>query len=160
MKNKTILAIAVTMFTALSFNTNAQHDHKGGESHQHTSPHGGIVKSAGKFHIELVRTKDKDKTGELFTIYLLDEAEKPISNQGKFGVLFIQTADANSWQENLQLVGDDKFTFTYKGNGSIINAIVSIKWGDETATAKYQWNAPAPAKKEEHEHNDGHNHSH
>ncbi|OQA05498.1 MAG: hypothetical protein BWY67_02126 [Bacteroidetes bacterium ADurb.Bin397] len=158
MKKQTILAIAVAVFTAISFSANAQHDHKAGENHQHTSPHGGVVKTAGNYHIELVQTKDK--TGNVFTIYLLDTAEKTISNKGKSGVLFIQTADANSSQETLLLAGDDKFVFTYKGKGDIINAIVSIKWGEETATAKFQWKAAPPVKKEEHQHNDGHNHQH
>ncbi len=158
MNQQTIFAIAVAVFTAISFSANAQHDHKTGESHQHTSPHGGEVKSADKYHIELVRTKDK--IGNVFTIYLLDADEKTISNKGKSGVLFIQTADANSSQETLLLTGDDKFTYTYKGKGDIINAIVSIKWGEETATAKFQWNATAPVKQEERNHNDGHNHQH
>jgi hypothetical protein len=158
MKKQTILAIAVALFTAISFSANAQHDHKNGETHQHTSPHGGEVKSSGKYHIELVRTGDK--TGVMFTIYLLDAAEKTITNKGKSGVLFIQTADANSSQETLQLAGDDKFVFTYKGKGDIINAIVSIKWGDENATAKFEWKATTPVKKEEHNHNDGHDHHH
>jgi hypothetical protein len=158
MKNKTVVAIAVALFTAISFGANAQHDHQTGESHQHAAPHGGQVLSAGKFHIELVRTKDK--SGELFTIYLLDEDEKTLTNKGKAGVLFIQTADANSSQETLTLAGDDKFTFTYTGKGNIINAIVSIKWSDVNATAKFQWTAAPPMKKEEHQHNDGHNHQH
>lgn len=158
MKKQTMFSIAVALFTALSFNANAQHDHKTGESHQHTAPHGGQVLSAGKYHIELVRTKDK--TGDVFTIYLLDEAEKTLANKGKSAVLFIQTADANSSQETMQLAGDDKFTFTYKGKGDIINAIVSIKWGEENATAKFQWKAAPPVKKEEHQHDDGHNHQH
>jgi hypothetical protein len=158
MKKQTITAIAMVMFTALSFSANAQHDHKTGESHQHTAPHGGEVKSAGKYHIELVRAKDK--TGDVFTVYLLDAAEKAISNKGKSGVLFIQTADANSSQETLLLTGDDKFTFTYKGKGDIINAIVIIKSGEETSTAKFQWNAPSPVKQEDHNPSDGHNHQH
>lgn len=159
MKKQAVTTIAVAMFTALSFSAFAQHDHKSGESHQHTSPHGGQVMSAGKYHIELVRSKEK--TGEIFTIYLLDAAEKTVSIKGKTGILFIQTADANSSQETLTSIGDDKFTFTYKGNGNIINAIVSIKWGDENATAKFQLQEmKMPAKQEEHQHNDGHNHQH
>lgn len=159
MKKQTVVAIAVALFTAMSFSANAQHDHKAGESHQHSAPHGGQVVSSGKYHVELVRSRDKN--GEVFTIYLLDEAEKVIANKGKTGILFIQTADANSSQETLTPLGDDKFTFTYKGKGAIINAIVSIKWGDESATAKFQWNAPPKqAKPEEHNHNDEHNHQH
>lgn len=158
MKKQTIIAIAVAVFTALSFSANAQHEHKNGESHQHTSPHGGEVKSAGKYHIELLRTKDE--TGDVFIIYLLDTFQKTISNKGKAGVLFIQIAGANSSQETLLLAGDDKLTYTYKGKGDIINAIVSIKWGEETATAKFQWDAPAKVKQNDHNHNDGHNHQH
>lgn len=47
MKKQTVVTIAVAMFIAISFSANAQHDHKAGESHQHTAPHGGEVKSAG-----------------------------------------------------------------------------------------------------------------
>jgi hypothetical protein len=158
MKKQTILAIAMAVFTAISFSANAQHDHKTGENHQHTAPHGGEVKSDGKYHIELVRTKGK--SGDVFTIYLLDAAEKVIANKGKSAMLLIQTADANSTQETMQLSGDDKFTFTYEGKGDIINAIVTIKWGEETVTAKFQWKATSPAKMENHQHNDGHNHQH
>lgn len=159
MKKQTVVAVAVALFTAISFGANAQHDHKSGENHQHSAPHGGQVISAGKYHIELVRSKDK--TGETFTVYLLDASEKTVSNKGKTGILFIQTADANSSQETLTPVGDDKFTYTFKGKGAIISAIVSIKWGEENATAKFQWQEmKMPAKQQEHQHNDGHNHQH
>lgn len=159
MKKQTILTVVVAMFTAISFSVNAQHDNKTGENHQHSAPHGGEVKSAGKYHIELVLSKDKTST--VFTIYLLDAAEKTINNNSKSGILFIQTADASSSQENLLLAGGDKFVFTYKGKGDIINAIVNIKWGEETATAKFQFNEiKTPIKKEEHNHDDGHYHQH
>lgn len=155
---KQFIAIATALFIATSFNADAQHDNKTDQSHQHTAPHGGQVLSAGKYHIELVRTKDK--TGDVFYIYLLDQAEKTITNKGKTGVLFIQTSDANSSQETLVTGSDEKFTFTYKGKSDIINAIVSIKWGEENATAKFQWTAAPPIKKEEYQHDDGHNHQH
>jgi hypothetical protein len=158
MKKQTILVIAMAVFTSISLSANAQHDHMSGENHQHSTPSSGEIKSAGKYHIKLARAKDK--SGDVFTIYLLDSTDRIISNMGKSALLFIQTADAVAAQETMQLVGDDRFTFTYRGNGEIISAIVSIKWGEETATAKFQWKATPPVKMEEHQHNNGQGHQH
>ena len=65
------------------FNVNAQ-------DHKHGSPHGGTVKSAGDFHIEV-----SVKEGMVMA-YLLDGNEKAMANNGVTGTALLQTADGKT----------------------------------------------------------------
>jgi hypothetical protein len=160
MKTTKKIALSFALVGALT-TTQAQNDHHhvAGETHEHKAPHGGVVKTADKQHIEMV--KGMDKSGNpTFTFYLLDSEEKTLPNKGKTGVVFYQMADGMSEQVDLILNGDDKYIFTGKKDGNYINLIVSIKEGDKTASAKFEIKAMDAPKKEEH-HNDGHSgHSH
>lgn len=165
MKTK-IKAIALSLALSGSINfVNAQHDHKShdhknGENHEHKAPHGGIVKTADKQHIELVKGADK-KGNPAFTFYLLDGAEKTLANTGKTGVVMYQTADGVSDQVDLTLLGTEQFVFTGKKGTNYINLIVSIKENDKTATAKFDVKPAEMSKKEEPKSSDGHSgHNH
>lgn len=152
---KTIKKVALSLvFVSALTTVQAQHKHEVGEGHGHKAPHGGIVKTADKQHIEMVKGFDK-KGNPTFTFYLLDGEEKTILNKGKTGVVFYQMADGMSEQVDLVLNGDDKYIFTGKKDGNYINLIVSIKEGDKTATAKFEVKSEtAPQKKQES--SDGH----
>ena len=147
------VALSLVLVSALT-TAQAQHKHEGGESHSHKAPHGGIVKTADKQHIEMVKGFDK-KGNPTFTFYLLDGEEKTLPNKGKTGIVFYQMADGMSEQVDLTLNGTDKYIFIGKKNSNYINLIVSIKEGDKTATAKFELKSEtAPQKKQES--NDGH----
>lgn len=148
---KTALSLA---FIAIASISNAQHNHGSGENHAHKAPHGGVVKTADKQHIEMVRGSDK-KGNPTYTFYLLDGEEKAVSNTGKTGIVMYQTADGMSEQVDLVLSGTEQFVFTGKKGSSYINLIVSIKQADKTATAKFDVkSADTPVKEEQK--NDGH----
>ena len=149
-KSMTMIAIAIVTSTTVQ----AQHKHEAGENHEHKAPHGGIVKTADKQHIEMVRGADK-KGNQLFTFYLLDGEEKTLTNKGRTAVVMYQTSSGISEQVALTLSGDDKFVFTGAKDANYINLIVSIKEGDKSATAKFEIKpAMVPVKKQEN--NDGH----
>lgn len=152
---KTIKNVALSLVFVSALTTlQAQHKHDVGEGHDHKAPHGGIVKTADKQHIEMVKGFDK-KGNPTFTFYLLDGEEKTILNKGKTGVVFYQMADGMSEQVDLVLNGDDKYIFTGKKDGNYINLIVSIKEGDKNATAKFEVKSETvPQKKQES--SDGH----
>ena len=93
------VALSLVLVSALT-TAQAQHKHEGGESHSHKAPHGGIVKTADKQHIEMVKGFDK-KGNPTFTFYLLDGEEKTLPNKGKTGIVFYQMADGMSEQVDL-----------------------------------------------------------
>ena len=77
----------MTLMLIATFATFAQHS---GGDHRHGSPHGGTVKSAGDFHIE-VSVKDG-----MVMAYLLDGKEKAMKNTGVTGTAVIQMADGQT----------------------------------------------------------------
>lgn len=142
MKKITIL-MAVLMMT--SFASFAQHS---GGDHKHGSPHGGTVKSAGDFHIE-VTVKDG-----MVMAYLLDGKEKAMKNTGVTGTAVIQMADAKTSTINLITSGNEGFMYTLDKSKKYNKAIVTFATGGKTASASFDLMAKdKPAA-------DGHNHQH
>ena len=140
---KIIIAMTVMLFASnASF---AQH--KSGD-HKHGSPHGGTVKSAGDFHIE-VTVKD-----EKVMAYLLDAKEKPMANTGVTATAVIQMADGTT--SNITLVPGGKDAFMYKLDKAkkYNKVIVTFVSAGKTASASFDLTAkPKPAA-------DGHDHKH
>ena len=120
------------------------------QDHQHGSPHGGEVKTAGKeFHIETVV-----KGGMMF-FYLLDANEKPLNISKATANATIQTVDGKILKASLK--ASDKSKFAYKLNPAVKynKAIVTIKTGGKTASASFNLNK----KPDSHNHNEeGHKH--
>lgn len=54
-----------------------------GETHAHPSPHGGVVHTAGTYHIEAVQQ------GQLLAVYLFDGKMQPLSNRQVTGTALI-----------------------------------------------------------------------
>jgi hypothetical protein len=49
------------------------HKHKAaGEAHAHSSPHGGVVKTVGNYHAELILNTDVQDPGSRIELYLLE----------------------------------------------------------------------------------------
>ena len=109
------------------------------KDHGHGSAHGGVVKSSGDYHVEMVKSMDMSggKMADLFTFYLLDKAEKGLPNNGKTGSLMAQGEDGKTAKFDLTLSGEDKFVFNAAGK-EYSTLIVTIKDGSKTATAKFE----------------------
>ncbi len=141
---KKITILMVTMLIA-SFTTFAQHS---GGDHKHGSPHGGTVKSAGDFHIE-VSVKDG-----MVMAYLLDAKEKAMKNTGVTGTAVIQMSDGQTSTITLIPSGNEGFMYNLDKKKKYNKAIVTLTTGGKTASASFDLTA-----KEKHE-EDGHKHQH
>lgn len=135
----------MTVMLIATFTTFAQ---QSGGDHKHGSPHGGTVKTAGDFHIE-VTVKDG-----MLMAYLLDANEKAMKNTGVKGTALIQTADGLTSTNPLIPSGTEGFMYTLDKAKKYNKAIVTFTTGDKTASASFDLTAKAkPAA-------DGHNHQH
>jgi hypothetical protein len=94
------ITILMAVMLVASFTIFAQHS---GGDHKHGSPHGGTVKSAGDFHIE-VSVKDG-----MVMAYLLDGKEKAMKNTGVTGTALIQMADGQTSTITLIPNGNEGF---------------------------------------------------
>lgn len=137
------ITILMTMMLMTSFATFAQH---GGGDHKHGSPHGGTVKSAGDFHIE-VNVKDG-----MVMAYLLDAKEKTMKNTGVNATAIIQTADGQTSSIILIPSGKEGFMYILDKTKKYSKAIVNMMVNGKTASATFD----LTVKKEE----DGHKHQH
>ena len=141
---KRIAILMVGMLT-ISFATFAQH---GSGAHKHGSPHGGTVKSAGDFHIELGM-----KDGMVMA-YLLDAKEKTLKNENVKAAAVIQTADGKTLSITLIPSGNEGFMYTLDKAKKYNKAIVTFTTGGKTASASFDLTTKAkPAA-------DGHDHHH
>lgn len=98
--------------------------------HKHGSPHGGVVKSAGDYHLELLVKEGK------MTVYLLDGKEKSLSVANAKGNAILQTVDGKA--SNAVLI-NDKTAFSYNVDKSVkLNkAIISVVINGKTASASF-----------------------
>lgn len=134
----------ILMLTA-TFTTFAQHS---GADHKHGSPHGGTVKSAGAFHIE-VSVKDG-----MVMAYLLDANEKAMKNKAVTGTAVIQMADGKTSTITLTPSGNEGFMYTLDKAKKYNKAIVTFTTGGKTASASFDLMVKdKPAA-------DGHDHQH
>jgi hypothetical protein len=139
------IIIAMTVMLLTSAVTFAQHS---GGDHKHGSPHGGTVKSAGDFHIE-VNMKDG-----MVMAYLLDAKEKAMPNSGVTATAVIQMADGQTSTVTLIPNGKEGFMYTLDKAKKYNKAIVTFTTAGKTASASFDLTAKAkPAS-------DGHNHQH
>lgn len=115
-----------------------------GEAHEHKAPHGGMVKSAGKYHIELVRTD----TG--FEAYLLDEKENTLPVEGVSGRATCLTKAKHKIELDL---APEKDHMVVKTDAEALEGgtvIVALRKNGESISAKF--------KLAEHGHQDEHGH--
>ena len=127
----------------------AQHDHAAhgdkpaatpGESHAHKAPHGGMVRTAGDYHIEVVA-----KPGQL-TVYLLDGKEGVTANKGVTGSATVQTTDNKSATMTLTPAGDEHFVAKLADGATARTAVISFQVKDKTISAIFDKLAAAEAK--------------
>lgn len=138
---KTIPLFIALLFLSLA-PVLAQHQHGAGD-HKHGSPHGGMVKSAGNYHLELLQ-----KAGGL-TVYLLDANEKPMSVAGATATALLQTADGKVTTLKLAPTGPQAFSAMPDQTKAFRKAIVNVSVKGQSASASFDlagMEAVAPKK--------------
>ena len=104
--------------------------HAAGPAHPHKSAHGGIVKSAGDYHIELLERSNQ------YHIYLLDVSEKPVNIKGVTGLAILRDGDRTVHTQSLTPTFNTHFVL--KTNGIDHTAvIVNFNVNKQNITAKF-----------------------
>ena len=147
---KISLILAAALVATASFSAQAQHSHKpgaaahghkaAGETHAHRAPHGGTVRTAGQFHIELVQHSDE------VHVYLLDAKEATVATAGTTGaVTLLSTANKTS-RVALTPTGD-YFVAKMPAGAQLRTAIVSLNSNGKSLSARFEkLNAAKPGK--------------
>ncbi|WP_185816777.1 heavy metal-binding domain-containing protein [Hymenobacter metallilatus] len=139
---------AAALMLAAPLTLSAQHTHKpgaaghghnaAGETHAHSAPHGGIVRTAGKYHVELVV-----KAGQM-TVYLLDGQEKTQPTTGLTGTAMVQQGGKTT---SVALTpAADQLRGTLPAGATPTTAIITLRRGSETINARFDKLASTAAK--------------
>ena len=118
-----------------------------GDAHEHKAPHGGIVRSAGDYHLELVQ----DETG--YKVYLLDAKEKTLPVTGLSGKATCMTKDKKKTEVDLTVDGDHLVLGTDPEALEDGTVILAIRKGSESISAKFN-----PKEHDDHGHDAPHDH--
>jgi hypothetical protein len=133
------LAIA-TLVAAAPLASFAQHTHAAGESHgqmaagethAHVAPHGGVVRSASPYHMELV------PQAASLDIYLLGAKMSAVPNKGTTGSVMVQTADNKTSTVPLTPTGDDHFSAKLPTGAKVRTAIVTLNTDGKTINVRF-----------------------
>lgn len=135
------LIIAAALVAAASFSAQAQHSHKpgtaphghkaAGETHAHKSPHGGVVRTAGAYHIELVQ-----QAGAVH-VYLLDGNEATVATTGTTGSVMLLSTAGKTSTATLTRTGDHLMAQVPAGT-TVRTAIVSLKASGKSLSARFE----------------------
>ncbi|MDR6563738.1 MULTISPECIES: hypothetical protein [unclassified Arcicella] len=101
------------------------------ENHKHSSPHGGIVKSAGDYHLEI-----KTSSGMLM-VYLLDGNEKSLAIGNATANATLQTEDGQVVTLALPSNKKDGFMAMIDKNKKFHKAIITVSFNGKTANATF-----------------------
>jgi hypothetical protein len=108
----------------------APHSHRTGkETHGHRSRYGGLVRTTGPYHIEMVQQE--------LLVYLLDPQGAPIMNERTNGYAMLQTADGKTSQVPLAPV-EDHFLVAVPAGSTLRTAVVHMKASGRTLSARYE----------------------
>jgi heavy metal-binding protein len=134
-----ILLIVLMLWSVIS---NAQHNH-GNHGTAHTThikqpPHGGVIKEAGKYKIEMVAELFLKKDQLRFYLFK-GSSYKTILNEGITGVIEIKSKDGIISTESLQAKGDDFFVAQLKSSASF-QATVKLSVKGKTISAVFAHN--------------------
>lgn len=90
----------------------AQHDHSshgpGGHAEMIQPPHGGSMKTVGKYNVEMV--VDMLQAQNQMKFYLFKTNLKPLFNSEISGSVTVETKDGKSTNADLRKLGEDGFT--------------------------------------------------
>ncbi len=133
------LAIA-TLMAAAPLASFAQHTHTAGEqhaemapgeTHAHVAPHGGVVRSASPYHMELVQHPSE------LHIYLLGAKMSAVPTKGTTGTVMVQTADNKTSTVALAPAGNDHFTAKLPAGAKVRTAIVTLQADGKTINTRF-----------------------
>lgn len=146
---KMLPILAAILMLAAPLSLSAQHAHKpgatghghnaAGETHAHSAPHGGIVRTAGKYHVELAL-----QNGQM-TVYLLNGQEQTQPNKGLTGTAMVQQGGKTS-TVTLTAYGDDQLRAALPAGATPTTAIITLRRGSETINARFDKLASTSAK--------------
>ncbi|WBO86791.1 heavy metal-binding domain-containing protein [Hymenobacter yonginensis] len=139
MRISSVLASALLLATPLSIVAQhsytpgtAAHGHKAaGETHAHASPHGGTVRTAGKYHLELVQ-----QAGQL-QVYLLDDNEKTLPVTRATGTAMLLSAAGKTSSVKLLPTGNHLVAAVPAGL-TLRTAIVSLNANGSSLSARFE----------------------
>lgn len=102
-----------------------------GETHAHKSPHGGIVRTAGTYHIELVQQSNE------VHVYLLNGEEATAPIKGTTGSVTLLTTANKTSTVALTSAGDHLLAKVPAG-ATVRTAIVSLKSNGKALSARFE----------------------
>jgi hypothetical protein len=123
-----IVGLLLLAGTAVAQQANRTHAET--PAHSHKSHHGGTVKSAGDYHIELV-----EESGKL-QVYLLDNRERAIHLKGVTGLAIFRNGDVTTGTQRLTPIGDTYFEIPLKGQ-PFSAIIINFKINGQSVIAKF-----------------------
>ena len=123
-----IVGLLLLAGTAVAQQAGRTHADKAAHSHQ--AHHGGTVKSAGDYHIELV-----DEAGKL-RVYLLDIRERPVNLKGVTGLAIFRNGDVTTGTQRLTANGGTYFEIPVKGQ-PYTAIIINFKINGRSVIAKF-----------------------
>ena len=121
---------AAALFALAPLASQAQHAHADGkvdahmapgETHAHVAPHGGVVRSASPYHMELVQHANE------LHISLLAAKMAPVPNKSLAGTVMVQTTDNKTTTVTLVAGGDDHLVAKLPAGAKVRTAIVSLQ---------------------------------
>jgi hypothetical protein len=133
-----ITRVAAALFALAPLVSHAQHAEgkpeahmAAGETHAHVAPHGGVVRSASPYHMELVQ-----QANELH-IYLLAAKMAPVPNKSLSGTVMVQTTDNKTTTVTLAAGGDDHLVAKLPAGAKVRTAIVSLLADGKTINTRF-----------------------
>lgn len=149
MKTLRISLAVAALLAAAPLASQAQHSHAeaaphahqaAGETHAHMAPHGGVVRTAGKYHLELVAATNQLK------VYLLGDKMSAVASADGSGTVLVQRTDNTTAALKLKPAGDH-FTAELPAGAAMRTAIVTLKTQGKTINARFEkLDAEAPGK--------------
>jgi hypothetical protein len=124
-----IVALLLLAGTAVAQQANRKM-HADRPAHSHQAHHGGTVKSAGDYHIEMVEESGK------YRVYLLDNRERAIDLQGVTGLAIFRNGDVTTGTQRLNPIGDSYFEIPLKGQ-PFSAIIINFKINGQSIIAKF-----------------------
>ncbi|MNX63215.1 hypothetical protein D3C86_942070 [compost metagenome] len=120
---------------ALPASAHSGHEHAAVEAgdHAHHAPHGGAVRTVGKYHYELLAKADK------LQVFLLDDALKPLPTAGITGQAVVQVPGKGKQTVTLSPKGD-----RFEGPAALAGtkafiAVVSLKLDGRNRSARFKY---------------------
>ncbi|MBG8555784.1 heavy metal-binding domain-containing protein [Hymenobacter guriensis] len=140
MKILGISFVAAALFALAPLASQAQHSHAAGaadkhiapgETHAHSAPHGGMVRSAKPYHMELVQQPTE------LRIYLLGDKMAAVPNSTLSGSVMVQTTNNKTITVPLTAGGTDYVVAKLPAKAKARTAIVSLKNGSEALNVRF-----------------------